>query len=138
MRHLRIHKNKIGFLRSVNIDSSRYSIMNLKGGRKRWDLFTKHKSVLSNGGVVLRVIRVQRGFRGGIEVVFQLVIGRELGPVAVYWISSIHDVLLSIIISRYHDYCRVWYNPLYWLLIILLSPVWMYWIVWKWIRGVND
>jgi hypothetical protein len=85
--------------------------------------------------VVLRLLGVRRGLRGGIEIVFQLVIGNTLGPVAVYWISSIHDTLLELIIDYWRSRFNYWWSPIDWLIIIGLSPVWMYWIFWKWLNS---
>jgi hypothetical protein len=87
--------------------------------------------------------RVRRGLHGGLEASITLTISNTISPEGLYLIGNTHDLILIGIVDYYRRSRRiirinrlsVWFRIWRSIILLVLSPILIYWYFWEWLKS---
>lgn len=87
--------------------------------------------------------RVRRGLHGGLEAGITLSISNTISPEGLYLIGNTHDLILLALRDYYRRNRRiiriarlnVWFRIWRLIILLVLSPILIYWYFWEWLKS---
>jgi len=136
MTRYRIHKARTHFFPRRVDRLSGISLMRLRRSSKQLYLEITSKSVPT---AVQGFHRVRRGLHGGLEATITLSLRNTISPEGLYIIGNTHDLLLLSIVDYWKRSRRitqmarlsVWLRIWRWTTLLVLSPILIYYYLWR-------